>query len=82
MAARLSRLRLLRDGTVRGWIEANARALTACADLLTPEAHAVVEGYLAAPRTAGMARARALASLGLHRQSGTGPVAAALLGLI
>lgn len=82
LPARIARLGLLRDGTVRNWIMANAQALNQRADLLVPDARAVVDGYLGAPPAAGPARARALARLGLHRQSGAGPVAAAFLGLI
>ncbi len=85
VAARIERIRLMRTGIARQWIEANARALYSCRELLTPEAQAIVSGYLAAPPRPGPARARALLRLGLHRQAGlvgAGPAAAGFLGLL
>lgn len=79
-----ARLRQLLDGTYGDWMAANRQALTAQADLLSPEACATLDMLEAdtAPRM-GVARMRLLGRAGLRRSGRAGQAAlmlAALLG--
>lgn len=65
---------LTRAGQVLGrnyghWIDMNTAALSQISDLLTPENRAMLVAFRTLPATLGPARARALARLGLHRQT-------------
>jgi len=80
----LRRLAQVLDGTWGGHMQAQARALATVAPLLTPEARATLDGFLAAPK-GGPARAARLYRLGLRRSSAGGTalmLASACLGLL
>ena len=82
--AQLRRMRLLFGRDYAGWVAANLAALAAVPVPLTPPARALLAA-LAGPHGGGAGRARALARLGVHRQSQLGTLAlylAALAGRI
>ncbi len=83
--AGFTRLRRLFEGRFAGWTDRNLDGLTACRDLLSPEAAALVD-ELALARRAGPVRcALALGRLGIHRQTALSSIAlysAALLSRV
>jgi hypothetical protein len=71
IASALRRLGLALNGTWGAQMQAQAHALSRCADLLTPEARRTLEDFLSAPG-AGPARMAAFRRLGLRRSSRAG----------
>ena len=70
VAGHLARARLLANGTYSGWIDANLKALTHCADMLTPLAQAQLDAFCKLrqhPRA--RARVQGFRDLGLYRQT-------------
>lgn len=70
LRARLRRMRMLMDGTMRGWTDVNLAALHAIRDLLGEEERALTEAFAALRREPGaLRRLRLFRRLGLYRQS-------------
>lgn len=69
LGARLSRVRRVMAGRFREWNTRNLAGLASCADLLTPEARAVVERYAAARHGPPHRRVAALGRSGVYRQT-------------
>lgn len=80
VAARLARFKLLTNKDYAGWIDCNLKALTLCAPLLMPDALHLIDrfGDMRTHPTA-RARIRALADLGIYRQSPSGDLVLRLL---
>lgn len=71
-AARLQRLRMLREGRFRSWTDQNLAGLSVCADLLTDEARERISDLEAARRGGLMARLGALRRASVYRQTRLG----------
>lgn len=70
LRAKLRRMRMLMDGTMRDWNTVNLAALHAIRDLLGEEERAVAEAFAALRREPGMVRRlRLFRRLGLYRQT-------------
>lgn len=70
LRSRLRRMRMLMDGTMRGWTDVNLAALHVIRDLLGEEERALAEAFAALRREPGsLHRLRLFRRLGLYRQS-------------
>ena len=80
LAARLARFKLLTNRAYADWISCNLKALKLCAPLLTPDALQLMDRF-DDMRTGPKARdrMRALADLGIYRQSSSGDLVLRLL---
>ncbi|WP_420859765.1 glycosyltransferase [Marivivens marinus] len=75
LASRLARTRLLQNGTYRGWLDANERALLAVAEVLTPAARETALAFAKARQDGPRRTSDAIRALGLHRQTRAGTMA-------
>lgn len=74
LAGAAARAGMLARRGYAGWVDANLAALEGCAELLTPQARRLVEGFRAARRDPA-----ALAGLGVRRQTAGGDLVLRLL---
>ncbi len=81
-AARMHRIRQAIGGRFTNWNEHNLRALTACRDLLTPEAADRLDMFRAARRGWPLERMVKLWRSGVYRQTSTGQVSLYVAGLL
>ncbi len=69
MRARARRLRMVMDGTYKGWMETNLKALKTCAPYFTPENRRLLRRVMAARRQPLAVRMKMLREAGIHRQT-------------
>lgn len=81
LRARLERLRLVAGRGYGAWIEANLRALSHQAGLLSPEARRVLLALRLSRSRRGLRRIALLRKLGIHRQSRFGTACLYIAGL-
>lgn len=74
-SGRLRRLTLLMQGDYGGWLAANADALDAVGDLLSPANRDLLAGFTRMLSLPGPLALRQIGRLGLYRQTGNGDVA-------
>lgn len=72
LQAGLSRAGRVLKRDYSGWIESNVAALRGVSDLLSPEAKAILEGFVVARGGPVRRRGAALRALGIHRQTWAG----------
>lgn len=82
LGATLKRLRFALAGRFVGWIDHNMQAVTACRDLLTPEALATFDEFRAARLGSPLQRLGKLRRSGVYRQGAMGQMSLYIAGLM